>query len=239
MLATVRLLAKIRPHDFRIAHHVLGRTVGDLAPRHQHGQALGEFHHRPHDVLDHDHGHTLRVQPDQQRDDLVDLGKRQAGEGPRQLEAARQAAPRALVGRQAVQRLLGEAHAAAFVAQGAADAVHQGRLARAVRPDQAEPLALLYLEVDRLQGDEAAEALAETGDLQQRRHRFLWNRPTMPWGAAITKATISTPATSTLTADEIDTRRYSCKPPTSTAPTTGPSQLPVPPISGMAMAFTA
>jgi len=42
-----------------------------------------------------------------------------------------------------------------------------------------------------------------------------------------------------LTADEIVTLRNSCKPPTSTAPTTGPSQLPVPPINGMAMAFTA
>ena len=42
-----------------------------------------------------------------------------------------------------------------------------------------------------------------------------------------------------VSADEIVTRRYSWMPPTSTAPTTGPSQLPVPPISGMAMAFTA
>src|SRR5215468_1666198 len=78
MLATVRLLlAKVRPHDFRIAYNVLRQAIGDLAPGHQDGDALGELHHRPHDVLDHDHGDALAVQPDQQRDDLVDLGVRQ------------------------------------------------------------------------------------------------------------------------------------------------------------------
>src|SRR5215207_953035 len=293
MPAMVRLFAKVSLHDFRIAHDVLGRTVGDLLAGDQHGQPLGELHHRPHDVLDHDHGDALLVQPDQERDDLVDLGvaqsrhrlvgdqelragrhgagelelahldlrevawhlarlagqpeepqelqaalidrrttqmpagprvhriedrdahvfgQRQAGEGPRQLEAARQPAARALMRRQAVERLVGEAHAACLVVQRAADAVDQRRLARAVGPDQAEPLARLDLEVDAVERDEAAEALAEAADLQERRHRFLfWNRPTMPWGAAITKATIRTPATSTLTADEIVTRRYSCR----------------------------
>ena len=61
----------------------------------------------------------------------------------------------------------------------------------------------------------------------------------MPWGATITKKTISTPATSTLAAEEMVTRSTSYRPPTSTAPITGPSQLEVPPIRGMAMAFTA
>ena len=61
----------------------------------------------------------------------------------------------------------------------------------------------------------------------------------MPRGAAITNTTISTPATSTLTAEEIVTRSTSCRPPTSTAPSTGPTHEDVPPISGMAMAFTA
>src|SRR5215470_12458725 len=321
MLTTVRLLlAKVRPHDFRIAYNVLRQAIGDLAPGHQDGDALGELHHRPHDVLDHDHGDALAVQPDQQLDDLVDLGvrepghhlvgdqqlgvcrhgagklelahldlgeiarslarlggqpdlaqkfqaarvdrramemaaragvhriedgnahvlgERQPGEWPRQLEAARKSAPRALVRRQPVQDLVGEAHAALFIAQGAADAIDQGRLARAVGPDQAEPLPGPHLEVDAVQRHEAAEALADPRDLQQRRHRFLWNRPTMPCGATITKVTSSTPATSTLTAEEMVTRMYSCRPPTSTAPTTGPNQLDVPPISGMAMAFTA
>src|SRR5205807_8934575 len=167
------------------------------------------------------------------------LGQRQAGERPRQLEAARQPAARALMRRQPVQALVGKAHAAGLVAQRAADAIDQGRLARTVGPDQAEPLARLDFQLDVLQRGEAAEALAEALDVKQRAHRFLWNRPTIPCGAAMTKATISTPATSTFTAEEIVTRMYSCRPPTSTAPITGPSQLEVPPISGMAMAFTA
>src|SRR5262249_14182814 len=121
----------------------------------------------------------------------------------------------------------------------AADAVDQGRLARAVGPDQPQPLALVDLERDALQRHEAAEALADAVDLQERGHRFLWNRPTTPCGATITKITSRSPATSTWTADEIVTRMYSCRPPTSTAPITGPSQLEVPPISGMAMALTA
>src|SRR5262249_19099721 len=153
--------------------------------------------------------------------------------------AACQAEPRALVRRQPVHRRTAEAHAALLVAQGAADAVDQGRLARTVRPDQAQPLALLDLQVDVLQRHEAAEALADLVDMQQRAHRrFFWNRPTMPCGARITNATISTPATSTLTAEEIVTRIHSCRPPTRIAPTTGPSQFAVPPINGMAMALT-
>ena len=122
---------------------------------------------------------------------------------------------------------LGEAHAALLVAQGAADAVDQGRLARAVGPDQAEPLALLDLEVDvrparrsrrsacRARSTCSSAVIASSSGTGRR----------CPAAPAITKATISTPATSTLTAEEIVTRRYSCRPPTSTAPTTGPSQL--------------
>ena len=106
-----------------------------------------------------------------------------------------------------VQRRPGEAHAALLVAQGAADAVDQGRLARAVGPDQAEPLARLDLEVDLLQRGEAAEALAEARRRGAARSSLPpWNRPTIPCGAAITKPTIRTPATSTLTADEMVTR---------------------------------
>ena len=134
------------------------------------------------------------------------LGQRQAGEGPRQLEAARQPEARALVRRQPVERLAGEAHAAALVAQGAADAVDQGRLARAVGPDQAEPLALLRprgrspparrsrRSACRDPRPAAARVIASSGTGRR-----------CPGAPAITKATISTPATSTLTADEIVT----------------------------------
>src|SRR5689334_4945766 len=151
------------------------------------------------------------------------LGERQAAERPRQLEAARQAQARALVRGQAVDPGAVEPHAALLVAQGAADAVDQGRLARAVGSDQAEPLARLDLEVDLLQRDEAAEALAEALDMEERGHPlFLWNRPMMPCGARITKATSSSPVISTLRAEEIVTLTYCCRPPTRIAPTTGP-----------------
>ena len=94
-------------------------------------------------------------------------------------------------------------------------------------PDQAEPLALLDLEVDRPAAPRSrrsacrdpstcSSAVIASSSGTGRR---------CPAAPAITKATISTPATSTLTAEEIVTLRYSCRPPTSTAPTTGPSQL--------------
>src|SRR5262249_6005840 len=148
--------------------------------------------------------------------------------------------PRALVRRQAVHRRAVEAHAALLVVQGAADAIDQGRLARAVRADQAEPLARLDFEVDVLQRGETAEALAQPLDVQQRGQGCrLLNSPTMPCGARITKPTSRRPVISTLTADEMVTLIYCWSPPTSTAPTTGPIQLDVPPINGMAMALTA
>ena len=69
-----------------------------------------------------------------------------------------------------VDRLAVEVHRAGLVLQRAADAIDQRALARAVRPDQAEPLARLHLEVDAVERDEAAEALADIVDVQQRAH---------------------------------------------------------------------
>ena len=108
-------------------------------------------------------------------------------------------------------------------------------------PIRPEPLARLHLEVDAVQRDEAAEALAEPVDLQQRASSpFLWNRPTMPCGATITKATISTPATSTLTAEEMVTVTIFLQAAHQhRADHRARASSPVPPISGMAMAFTA
>src|SRR5689334_11410314 len=168
------------------------------------------------------------------------LGQGQAAERPRQLEAAGEPKPRALVRGHPVHRRAVEAHATLLVVQGAADAVHQGRLAGAVRSDQAEPFARLDLEADVLQRGEAAETLAEALDVEERAHRLLrWNRPTMPCGASTTKPTSRRPVISTLTAEDMVTLTYCWSPPTRTAPTTGPIQLDVPPINGMAMALTA
>ena len=61
----------------------------------------------------------------------------------------------------------------------------------------------------------------------------------MPFGAMMTKATSSTPTSSRLTADEMVTVATCCSVPSRIAPTSGPTQLVVPPIIGMAMELTA
>ena len=53
------------------------------------------------------------------------------------------------------------------------------------------------------------------------------------------KATIRRPTSIRLKADEMVTMAVCCTVVSSTAPITGPIQVPVPPISGMAMVFTA
>ena len=96
------------------------------------------------------------------------LGDRQARERPRQLEAARHAAVGALVRGSPSIGCAVEAHGAGLVVQRAADAVDQRRLAGAVGADQAEALARRDREVDAVERDEAAEALAQTCDFEQR-----------------------------------------------------------------------
>ena len=61
----------------------------------------------------------------------------------------------------------------------------------------------------------------------------------MPLGATMTKPTSRKPTIKRLTADEIVTVAICCSEPSRMAPINGPTQLVVPPISGMAMEFTA
>ena len=61
----------------------------------------------------------------------------------------------------------------------------------------------------------------------------------MPFGAATTNTTSITPTISSDSAEEIVTVATCCNVPSSTAPMIGPSQLEVPPISGMAIVLTA
>ena len=61
----------------------------------------------------------------------------------------------------------------------------------------------------------------------------------MPLGAATTNPTSISPTISNDSADEIVTVATCCNVPSNTAPISGPSQLEVPPISGMAMVLTA
>ena len=108
------------------------------------------------------------VRGEEQRNAQV-FRDRQRRERARQLEAPRHAAMGALVRRKPIHRMAVELHRAGLVLQCAAHAVDQRRLARAVRADQADALALRDLEIDAVERDEAAEALAEILDLEQRR----------------------------------------------------------------------
>ncbi len=67
----------------------------------------------------------------------------------------------------------------------------------------------------------------------------LCHRPTMPFGATMTKPISSRPTISRLTAEEMVTVATCCSVPSSTAPISGPAQDVVPPIIGMAIELTA
>src|SRR5215813_8577183 len=171
----------------------------------------------------------------------------EAAERLRQLEAAGEPQPGALVGRQAVDRTPIEDDIATVVVQHAGEAIDERALARAVGADQPEPLAVRDGEVDALQRDKAAKALAESADLEDRpfhhrvdrRRQRLWKSPTMPLGAMITNRISSTPTINRLRAEEIVTVASCWMVPSSTAPMIGPIQLVMPPIIGIATLFTA
>src|SRR6516162_202790 len=322
----LRLLAKIGPLDLGVADRLLRGTVGDLLAGNQYHEPCREAHHRTHDVLDQDDRDALLVEADQHHQDLLDLGRRQAGhrlvgeQQPRgagdragelelahfdlgqiarqparlvgepdiieqcqaaladgtirkprpdpgihrveernaqivdeaeaakgfgQLKAPGKPEPCALVCRQAVDCAAVKGDIAAVVVQCTGKAVDQRTLARAVRPDQPEPLTGIDGEIDALERDKAAKALAETADLEQRRHqrslarRRAWTSPTMPLGAIITKAINSTPTINRFSAEEIVTVASCWIVPNRIAPITGPTQLVMPPISGIATLLTA
>src|SRR5207248_5174126 len=85
-----------------------------------------------------------------------------------QLKAARQSEPGAFMRDQPVERAAVERHRAGLVAQRAAQTIDQRALARAVRTDQPDPLAGGDRQIDALERDKPAEALAERADREQR-----------------------------------------------------------------------
>src|SRR6476646_3984363 len=106
----VRLLAKVSPFDLRVANDVGRHAVGDLLAGDQHDQALREFHHRAHDVLDEDDGDAALVEPDEQVDDVVDFRLREPGHGlvgDQELRVRRHGARELEVARK-LRRLVGE-----------------------------------------------------------------------------------------------------------------------------------
>src|SRR5579875_922206 len=230
---------------FELAHLDLGqiarqaaRLVGkpDLAEDGE--RALGDFAFRQAPP-------RARIDRIEERDtQIVEKGQRAKRLG--QLKAARQPEAGAAIGRQAVDRPSVERYGAAVMAQDAGKAIDQRALARAVRPDQADALAARDRQIDPVERDKPAEALAEPPRLQERfghhplrRRRHAVTSPTMPLGAMITKAINSKPTIIRLSADEIVTVASCCTVPSRTAPITGPVQLVVPPISGIATLLTA
>src|SRR6266851_183402 len=217
-----RLFSKVGLHDFGVADHDLRVAVGDLAPGHEHRDALGEFHHGAHHVLDHD------------------------GEGLGDLEAAREAHADSPVRGMPADVLALEADAPFLVPQRPGDAVDERALARAVRPDEADALAGPHHEVHGVERSKTAKSLGHATHLEQRfghqrplRRRQASTQPMMPFGASVTKSTSSTPTMSRFQADETVTWTTCCTVPRRTAPMSGPIQLIMPPMSGMAMLFTA
>src|SRR5258706_11494911 len=95
--------------------------------------------------------------------------------------------------RKAEDRLAEAAPLAACRGIGAGDQIEGGRLAGAVRADHAEDLAFAHFEVEIGHGGEAAEALGQLLDLENRSHS-----PIRPAGWERMAATTSTPKTTAL-----------------------------------------
>src|SRR5205814_5777274 len=76
---TTSLLAKVGLLHGRVPHDLLRRAFGDAFARVEHHDALGEAHHGPHDVLDHDDRDALRAQSEEDGEDVVHFGAREPG----------------------------------------------------------------------------------------------------------------------------------------------------------------
>src|SRR5262249_43086276 len=152
-----------------------------------------------------------------------------ARERLRDLKAARDAKPGAPVGRQRRDVPPREDDPAIVGTKRAGHAADERRLARAVRSDEPEALTLLHVERQPVERGQAAEALHESVNLEQRRRhqrpRRRRTRPRMPSGASTTKATSTTPTMKRFISEEIVTMATWEALPSSTAPMTGPTQL--------------
>src|SRR3984957_15868647 len=245
--------------EFRMRRHCAGEF--HLAQFHlaEFRRGNGGLGREPHSRQDRHHGvATLRCRDDFVRDrrevecDHEVFGDRHAPDRPRDLKAARNAAARPHMRLQPRDVFITEQDSAGFGPQRAGNAVDQRRLPRTVGADESETLSLTNVDADVVERDEAAEALGERGDTQQRRPEFGRHhpspslrlprsrptRPIMPSGAATTNSTSITPSTSTFTSEEMVTVSNCCVVLNRIAPTTGPTQCTVPPISDIASTDT-
>src|SRR5207249_11094585 len=133
----------------------------------------------------------------------------------------------------------------------------------AVRSDETDPLAFGDRQIDVFERDKAAEALAEPADGEQRTicrlgdahaacrcctaasmiaARRRWRaeiNPMIPFGAIMTKRIRRMPTINRLSAEEIVTVASCWIVPSRTAPMIGPTQLVMPPMTGIATLLTA
>src|SRR3954468_22153903 len=169
------------------------------------------------------------------------LGNRQPGEGLCDLERARDAAPRKQVRREAGDIRAFEEDAAGGGAKKSGDDREQRRLARAVRADQRRDAPLLREERGLIDGEKSAEAARHVLDAEHlAAHVRRLNSPAMPRGAKATtrmstqpKITRSSPGASPI--------RYLVTSPsvlTTSAPSSGPNTVPMPPMIGASRAST-
>ena len=143
-----------------------------------------------------------RVGPMQQGADDDVVLDRERRKRTHQLEGAADAAPADDVGPEPVDALAGEMDRAVVGREHAGDDVEQRGLAGAIGTDDREDSALRHAEADIVDREQAAEALAQPGDLEQRRHCFppFAPRPSMreshgqtPSGSTITTTSRHTP----------------------------------------------
>jgi hypothetical protein len=128
----------------------------------------------------------------------------------------------------------------------ATDAVHQRGLARAIGADDPQALAIGERKTHFRQGGKTAETFAHLVHFEKRpAHRAAFRRnmvrasPSSPCGAATTNRINKAPTINTLSSDDTVTLITCCVVASRIAPITGPSQLEVPPITGIASADTA
>src|SRR5580765_7007275 len=116
----------------------------------------------------------------------------QLGEERHLLEGAGDAVARAVVARQVRHVPAAQEDLAARGRLSARDDVEERALARAVRPDEADELALAHRERHAVERGETAELLADAADLEDGRHRSAvvtgalpkrWRRSAHAWRA--------------------------------------------------------
>src|SRR5262245_29930798 len=160
----------------------------------------------------------------------------QRGKHAGSLKRANDTAPRDRRGSQPAQRCAVVGDAAAGWTEVAGDRIERSRLAGAVGPDHAGDRARAHVERHRLERGHAAAAHGEISNRESQdapRLRSACNAGTIPRGRKNTSSTSSTPYASICHCHDAAARRVSGSTVKSTAPTSGPASVPLPPATTM------